>query len=82
MPVGKVLDEVEPEAYQPVLVRDDQMLHFTCDNAIHQSDELLSLEVHPAANLLDPIVNRDSRPKAIRLHCFDLRGEIILLSVT
>ena len=50
-------DKIETKPYQPVLVCNNQALHFARDNRVHQGEKLLSFEVHPTADFLYPLID-------------------------
>ncbi|MCY1476936.1 hypothetical protein D9M68_103130 [compost metagenome] len=52
-----MVEQVESEANEPVLVGDENSLNLTTLDALNQREETLALEVHAAADFLNPLVN-------------------------
>ncbi|KWR89352.1 hypothetical protein RM96_15540 [Cupriavidus sp. IDO] len=74
-----MIEQVESEANEPVLVGDENSLNLTTLDALNQHEETLALEVHAAADFLNPLVNSNCASPAIFLHRRHLRLQVVAM---
>jgi hypothetical protein len=63
-----MVEQVESEANEPTFVGDENSLNLTTLDALNQREETLALEVHAAADFLNPLGNRNCASAAVILH--------------
>jgi len=80
VPARKMVEQVEAEANESILVGDENSLNLTTLDALNQREETLALEVHAAADFLNPLVNSNRASPAILLHRRHLRLQVVALS--
>jgi hypothetical protein len=71
--------QVETEANQAILMRDQNPLYLTALNALNHRGKALAPEVHAASSFLNPFINGDSASAAVVLHRLNLRGQVVAL---
>ena len=74
-----MVEQVESEANEPVLVGDENSLNLTTLDALNQREETLALEVHAAADFLNPLVHSNCASPAVFLHRRHLRSQVVAL---
>jgi len=74
-----MVEQVESEANESILVGDENSLNLTTLDALNQREETLALEVHAAADFLNPLVHSNCASPAVFLHRRHLRLQVVAL---
>src|SRR4030088_1060464 len=73
-----MLEVVEPEPRHTILVRDHQSGYLPALDRVHDRHELSASQVHPATDLGDPLIHRQTTRETEPLHRRDLCRQIVL----